>query len=320
MKVLAFANTLPQKILRQGSPSNHKLQTLKLFVQGVTANGDHGELFTHHGFEACDVAMMLGWVHENGKIAPHLQLRKQIVEAQRAQLRRTVIADSSLFLYADHANRLNYLRYSYDGIFPDSGYYCNDIADPRRWQKISQNLDIHIKPWRATGDHILMCLQRQGGWSMSGHAVQDWAMVTARQLRQHSDRCLVLRAHPGDRDAVSYIPKIIELLKQHRIQNVVASSPSTSLLQDLRGAWAMVGHNSSPAVAAAIEGIPVFQTDPVRSHATTVASANLSEIEQPVMPDRQAWIERLAQCHWSHAELASGECWHHMRQWASVPR
>ena len=41
-------------------------------------------------------------------------------------------------------------------------------------------------------------------------------------------------------------------------------------------------------------------------------------IENPNMPDREVWIRKLAQCHWSFADLRSGRCWAHMRQWVKV--
>jgi hypothetical protein len=35
-----------------------------------------------------------------------------------------------------------------------------------------------------------------------------------------------------------------------------------------------------------------------------------------VMPDREAWVRRISQFHWSHEDLRSGACWSHMKQWA----
>ena len=34
------------------------------------------------------------------------------------------------------------------------------------------------------------------------------------------------------------------------------------------------------------------------------------------MFDRGPWLEKLAQCHWTLDELATGEAWRHMRRWA----
>ena len=70
---------------------------------------------------------------------------------------------------------------------------------------------------------------------------------------------------------------------------------------------------------ATIEGIPAFITDhPSYSQAGDMANTDFSLIENPNMPDREVWIRKLAQCHWSFADLRSGRCWAHMRQWVKV--
>jgi hypothetical protein len=99
-----------------------------------------------------------------------------------------------------------------------------------------------------------------------------------------------------------------------RLLNIELSAPDTSLEQDLKNSWAVVNHNSSPAVGAAIEGIPVFVTDPERSQAREIAETVLDKIETPLMPDRDAWVQRISQFHWSHQELRDGTAWAHMRK------
>jgi hypothetical protein len=92
-------------------------------------------------------------------------------------------------------------------------------------------------------------------------------------------------------------------------------SANTSLLHDLQGCWAVVNHNSSPAVAAAIEGYPVFVTDLARSQCGEIANTDLAQIESPVLPARDQWLERLAMSHWKFDELKSGQAWAHLRQY-----
>lgn len=316
MIVMSFVNTLPSKSLQNTGEDNRKYQTLKKFVEGVNVAGDRGLMSISPTYEPCDVAVMLGWVHENGKSAPHLKLRQDICNEQRRRGGRVVIADSNLFLYRDTSNLPHYyLRYSFDGVFPNTGEYCNADPDPDRWRQIQKDLGVKLQPWRTSGNHILMCLQRDGGWSMGNFRVIDWAVDCIRSIRLHSARPIIIRAHPGDRRARSYCDIILERARNKGFRNVLLSQPGHSLLEDLNDCWAVVNHNSSPAVAAAIEGIPVFVTDPDRSQAATVANRDFSRIETPEMPDRDMWIRQLAQFHWSHEDLASGRCWRHMRDY-----
>jgi hypothetical protein len=225
-----------------------------------------------------------------------------------------VIADSNLFLYKDKTNPGYWLRYSFDGVFPNTGNYCDTAPDPGRWLAVQQNLNINLRPWRTQGNHILLCLQRDGGWSMGGFEVIDWAMHTIMQLRRYTKRPIRIRAHPGDKRAKKYCDRLMKLCIGRRLLNVELSAPDTSLEQDLKNCWAVVNHNSSPAVGAAIEGIPVFVTDPERSQAREIAETRLDKIETPFMPDRSAWAQRISQFHWSHHELRDGTAWAHMRK------
>jgi hypothetical protein len=193
-------------------------------------------------------------------------------------------------------------------------FYFDQNIDPIRWQKISKRLNLNLKPWRSNGDHILICLQRNGGWSMSGFDVQDWAINTVNTIRQFSDRPIVIRSHPGDAKAQIYLDPLNPQYKLKHLKNITISKDGKDLIHDLNNAWAVVVHNSSPAVAAGIEGYPIFLTDPDRSQAAEIANTDLKLIETPSTEfDRQRWVERLSMFHWNFEELKSGECWSHMR-------
>ena len=287
-------------------PNNKNLEKpliLDNFLAGVQKTGDTA--IAHQGMNAlpCDVALIQGFVHEHGKTAAHLQLRQDAIDLQKKTNRRSLIVDSNLFLYADPGNTKTYLRYSFDGVFPTTGFYFDTDVDPTRWTKISKDLNISLKPWRTQGDHILICLQRHGGWSMSGLGVQQWLDQTITKIRQHSrKRQLVVRTHPGDK-------KIKSILKIYG--KGIHLSTNERLSDDLKNAWATVVYNSSPSVASLIEGVPAFVTDPIPQHSQThgVANTDLSRLENPEMTDRQAWVEKISMCHWNFNELKSGEAW-----------
>jgi len=295
-----------------GIPPNNnnpeKPLILNNFCQGVRTSGD--QAMAHTGMHAipCDVALIQGFVHEHGKTAPHLILRRNAIELQKRNGKRSLIVDSNLFLYADPGNTKTYLRYSFDGVFPTTGFYFDKDVDPTRWQQISKDLNIMLKPYRTTGNHILICLQRNGGWSMRGLSSIDWLNRTITEIQKYSNRPIVVRAHPGD--------KKIKAVLQIQHKNVTLST-TEKLVDDFKNAWATVVYNSSPSVASLIEGIPTFLTDPEPKHSQTygIANTDLSKIENPLMPDRQEWIERLSMCHWNFEELKSGKAWQFFRQY-----
>lgn len=290
---------------------------LKNFATGVRKAGDTVIEHTHPSYIPSDVGVLQGWTHEDGKQAPHLILRKSVIDGQRLSNKRVITADSSLFLYKNKNNPHHYLRYSYDGVFPNTGDYCDKIVDSDRWRKISKNIGIELREMRSTGTHILLCLQRNGGWSMKGFDVQDWALTTVETLRSKTDRPIKIRSHPGDAKAQIYLDPKNSQYKLKHLKNITISNDGRDFSEDLKNAWAVVVHNSSPAVAAAIEGYPIFLTDPLHSQAAEVADHNLDNIETPNLNyDRQKWVERISMFHWNFEELINGSAWNHMRQYA----
>ena len=280
--------------------NKEKEQVLRNFHLGVP-NGQSKEI-REARWEPSDLAVMQGWVHANSGRTPHLMFRRQIIEQQKRIGKHTLAIDSNLFLYRDPGNTKQYLRFSLDDVFPTTGNYFTDNVDPSRWHQIKRDIGFDLQPWSNKGKHILICLQRNGGWSMKGLDVMQWCHNTINEIKKYSDRPIVVRAHPGDKKAQQYL--------KLNLPNVKISSAS-SILDDLEKAWATVVYNSSPAVASAIEGVPVFVTDsnPKISQAYDVCNTDLSQIENPNRPDRQRWIEKLAMCHFNFNDLQNGTAW-----------
>ena len=304
MKVVSYHCGIPSK-----NNSPEKPAILNNFIQGVNAVGDNG--VNHHTMDVvdADVAVLQGFVHENSKNAPHLNLRRRVLQKQKNNGNRTLIVDSNLFLYLNKTNKpFHYLRYSFDGVFRDTGFYFDKDIDPKKWQSISKDLDINVKPYRTSGDHILICLQRNGGWSMKGLNVMDFCHDTIRKIRKQSDRPIVVRAHPGDGKAAQYLKLSIP---------GVRISMGKPIQEDLKNAWATVVYNSSPGVASLIEGVPAFQIDPDPNYSmfSEVANTTLKRLEDPKLFERQEWLERISMCHWKFSETMSGEAWNFMKQY-----
>jgi len=299
MKVVAYLSGVPSPKKNQ-----NKVDVLRKFVNGVRMSGDEGLLHTGFNNINADVGVIQGWVHAGSQQTPHLNLRKAV--ASNKFNKHTIIIDSNLFNFKPDIKNLHYRRYSLNGVFPTTGYYFTNTVNPNRWKQISNDLNISLKDWRSKGDHILICCQRNGGWSMAGLDVVSWLRQIIIKLEKYTDRPIIVRGHPGDKNAIKYLqPNKYYKISKHDL-----------LTQDLNNAWATITYNSSPGVASAIEGIPLFVTDPTpkTSQAFEVANIDLSEIENPKIFDRQAWIEKLSMCHWKFDELDNGSAWKYMRE------
>jgi hypothetical protein len=304
MKVVSYSQVIPKV-----NKNIEKKQILEKFVQGVNQKNDTGILHNSNNLVECDVAVIQGWVHEKSKNAPHLLLRQQIIDFQKQNQKYVCVADSNLFLYATNNNSPHhYLRYSFNDVFPNKGIYCDDKIDANRWKQISKDLNIQLEDNKFRGKNILLCLQRNGGWSMGNVDINNWIESVVSKIRKYSDRPIVLRPHPKDNDAATYLKKV------NQNSNIKISYNKT-IEQDLEKAWCVVNHNSSSIVGAIIKGHSAFITDPHHSQCAEVANTDFSLIERPLIFDRIKWLERISMFHWKFSELENGSCWEHMRNY-----
>jgi hypothetical protein len=305
LRVAVYHRSVPN------AKNQEKIDVLRYFALGVQHAGDQLINVEDYNYHALPVGVIQGWIGPAKITSEHQQLRNTVITNQIQSKQHVVAIDSNLFLYATPGNPDHYLRYSFNGVFPNTGIYCDTAVDPARWQKISSKLNINLKNYRPQGNHILLCLQRNGGWSMGSYDILEWATNVILELRTYTDRPIVIRPHPGDKSARAHIG---DFTANTSLKDVALSEPGTSLIDDLKNCWAVVNHNSSPVVGAAIEGYPIFVTDYTKSQCREIANTDLSKIETPTLFDRQSWVERISMFHWNFNELKSGECWYHMRQ------
>jgi hypothetical protein len=77
--------------------------------------------------------------------------------------------------------------------------------------------------------------------------------------------------------------------------------------EELANAHALVTHGSIAAIEAVVLGCPVFVDK--ESAAAMVGLTDLSQIEAPVYPERQAWLHSLAYHQFNETELVDGTLW-----------
>jgi hypothetical protein len=307
--IKSYLSSLPTRI-----NSEEKIAALTYFAEGAARSGDHATITRSHTYEPCDVGAIIGNAFDSNPSKTqlnHYKVRKMVMDTQQQLGRYWLSIDSNVFIYKDKTNPHKYLRYSFNGVFPATGIYCNETPGAENWDNIRRDYNMDLKPWRSSnGRHIVICLQRPMGWSMRGANLMDWLNNTYAQIRKYSDRPIRVRWHPGD---YKNMPVNFDL---SNFTNTILSPQHRPLQDDLNKSWALVCHNSTPSAVAVIEGIPSFITDdPSYSQAGDVANTDFSQLENPWMPDREHWIRKLAQCHWSFADLHSGRQWAHMRQW-----
>lgn len=149
-----------------------------------------------------------------------------------------------------------------------------DVPDDR-WKK----LNTPLSPWKKGGRHIVIAAPTATYSRL--HGCENWIAETIERLAKVTDRQLVIR----DKEHFRRRP----------------------LQRDLDGAHALVTHGSNAANEAVILGCPVFVHSSCA--AALVGKTDLNQIESPVYPDRQPWLNSLAYSQFDERELVDGTLW-----------
>ena len=201
---------------------------------------------------------------------------------QLAPLYKTWIREKRNFIYWDRG----YLRRVFATWLPrgsEGGYYrwhlnsfqmseVRNVPDDR-WKSL--NLTKELRPWRKGGRKIVIADTLPDYWDVRMLPV-DWSAKMAAYLKGRTDRPIVVR---------------------HKESKL-------SLQDELKDAHCLVAHGSIAAVESVIMGTPVFVDQ--ESAASHVGRVGFDDIENPVYPERQQWLNSLAYCQWNEAELTNG--------------
>jgi hypothetical protein len=298
--VAIYLGTLP-KI------KNHdrKIRILNDFAEGARSCGARVIVTTDKIIQDARLAVMIGW-HGMKVGGPHITFRKQLIDHQIKNGRHIMPIDGNCFKFADPDD--HWLRYSLNSVFWNEGNYGNQYPSKERWRLMSKDLKIQCQDYTNSGDYILLCLQRDNGWQGKGFDQQSWVHRSIQEIRQHSQRPIVLRCHPGSVSDTSAFMKYPGV----RLNDCKV----TRIDQDVRKAWAGVFYNSSSSVACAIAGVPVFCAEP-SAVTWEIANKDLSKIENPERPDRTQWLWSVADAHWSSQQSKAGDIYRHFEQFLS---
>ena len=184
--------------------------------------------------------------------------------------------------------------------------FANENVDGERWKK----LNIKLKPWQPTGDTIIICGQHHQSHQWRNNPTMNlWFEQQINEIRKHTDRPIIVRPHP--RNPIGLDTKRWKNVSYKIPQRDYNTIDDTDFKETLKHAWAVINYSSNPAMMAVFNGIPVFVS--AQSLCYDVGNNNLNKINNPVMPDRQNWANRLAYTEWTTEEIRQGLPWERIK-------
>jgi hypothetical protein len=167
----------------------------------------------------------------------------------------------------------------------------------------ADSLGLVCKPWRSNGDFILVCGQHDKSllWQNMPR-MSNWFLNTYDEIRKYTQRPIVFRPHPRCR--LEHIERGLKNVYRQEPQHVNGTYDDFDMGFD--NVWATVSYSSNPGTHSCINGVPAF----VSTHSLAYDVSNdidfLYDIENPLMPDRQQWLNDYAHTEYTIKEISHG--------------
>ena len=311
-------------------PGKNKWKALNDFYKGVLKAGDDAVEISNKGYidSSADVHVVLGYLpsqkYQSHHISrgPHIKLKHDLINMcyPKGKHKFVLFIDSCLFNPWNKGDY--YLRYSLNGVFPTTGYYGKHQNLEHRYKVLKESYNIPDYEWRSPSkdQYILLCLQRREGWSLKGNDPVEWAINKIKEIRKYTKREILIRPHPKRTQDIGLLKQKIGSIKnisyiKGKYKGATKRGKivmSTTLVEDLSNAWCSVHYNSGSSTASAIAGVPIF-IDDTDCFAAPVANTDITQIENPKLPNRDEWIYDIVQKHWNAKEITKGVAWNNFK-------
>jgi len=165
-----------------------------------------------------------------------------------------------------------------------------DMLRPTKLQVALQDPKLVRQP------EILIATQHQSSLQWQGQpSMEDWVIDTIKEIKQYTDRKIIVRPHPRSPFKKEIVNAIIEIPKK-----ISGSYDDFNINYNYHS---VVNFNSGPAVQSAIQGVPIVCDS---SSLASPVSDILSNIETPILPDRTDWFLKLCHTEWTVDEIMKG--------------
>lgn len=192
-----------------------------------------------------------------------------------------------------------------NGINRDADF-ANQTYDDKRWPLFK----IDLKPWKQTGNVIVICGQHNTSQQWQGlPKMHKWLIQQIRDVRKYTDKPILIRPHP--REPVEIPTTEFKNIRVANPKRDWSTYDDTDFKNVLKSTWAVVNHSSNPAMEAVFNGIPVFVSE--SSLCYPIGNQGYTDINKPSMPNRTNWANQLAYTEWFVEEIREGKPWERIR-------
>lgn len=146
--------------------------------------------------------------------------------------------------------------------------------------------------------HIIVAAQHARSLQVADiDSMEHWISQKIQQVRQHTDRPIVIRPHPRSRLNTELLPSGVAVQTPRHINGTYDDF-------DMHyNCHAVINHNSGPGIQAAIGGVRPVVDQSSLAYPVGVA---VSDIEQEYTIDREQWLIEICHTEYTVEEIAKG--------------
>jgi hypothetical protein len=165
----------------------------------------------------------------------------------------------------------------------------------------SSSLGLSVKPWRTNGEFILIAGQHEKSEQWRNQPrMSRWVMETIESIQAQTDRPILFRPHPRCR--LEAIETQYKNVYRQEPRQIPGSYDDFDMGFD--NVYCTVSWTSNPGIHSVINGIPAYTS--TSSLAWPVSIKSLTNLDNPLLPDRQQWLNDYAWTEFTVEEISQG--------------
>jgi len=175
------------------------------------------------------------------------------------------------------------------------GYYGHtENLDPDR----PAQLGLTLAPAQTNNNgKVCIAMQHRSSEQVKGIDIENWVVKTFYNLREYTDRPVIIRPHPRCQVNMDKLPHdvVVEMPKK-----VTGTYDSFDLCHNW---YALINYNSGPGIQGAIAGCPIIVNETSLAYPV---SMELRDLAMPYKVNREQWFIEIAHTEYTVDEIRAG--------------
>jgi len=158
-------------------------------------------------------------------------------------------------------------------------------------------LGLYLAKQTENNGKICIATQHRRSEQVKGIDIENWVVKTFYNLREYTDRPVIIRPHPRCTINMDTLPQDVAVEIPKKVTDTYDSF-------DLDYNWyALINYNSGPGIQGALAGCPIIVNE---SSLAYPVSMELRDLEMPYKLNREQWLIEISHTEYTVDEIGAG--------------